>query len=75
VTGLVLAVAGAYGVHLVFTAFAYQWRGLRPGPASAGGRDRRAVRDWLVQAGLGDLRPAELGSILGVLVAIGAGAG
>lgn len=72
-TGLVLALGAAYGVHLVFTAVAFGWRGVAPGPSL--GRRARAGRrrDWLVQAGLDDARPTELFAVEAVLVAVGAG--
>lgn len=73
---LVLSLVGAYGVHLLYTAVAFRWRGVRPGPAADPGRPRRAtVRDWLVQAGLGDVPPGELAAVLGVLLVLGAAAG
>lgn len=34
-TALVLAMVGAYGVHLLYTSAAMGWRGVAPGPASA----------------------------------------
>lgn len=73
---LVLALVGAYGVHLLYTAAAFRWRGVRPGPAVGTGRRRRtAARDWLVQAGLGDVPLRELAAVLGVLLVLGAAAG
>lgn len=75
-TGLVLALVGAYGVHLLYTAVVFRWRGVQPGP-----RPHRPVRrapgarDWLVQAGLGEVRPAELLAVMGVLVVFGAALG
>ena len=75
-TPLLLALAAAYGVHLVYTALAFDWRGLGPGPAVA--RRRRAsqqLHDWLVQAGLADSRPAELAGVIGALTALGAAIG
>lgn len=73
---LVLSLVGAYGVHLLYTAVAFRWRGVRPGPA-VGRRGRRtaARRDWLVQAGLGDVPLAELAAVLGLLLVLGAAAG
>ncbi|MCU1374574.1 MAG: hypothetical protein JWO68_1860, partial [Actinomycetia bacterium] len=75
-TGLLLALAGAYGVHLVYTCWALQWTGVQPGPKVA--RTRRApaqLHDWLVQAGLSDVRPAELAAVVGLLVAFGGAVG
>jgi tight adherence protein B len=73
VTGLLLALVAAYGVHLVFTSFALGWRGIRPGPAVAARRRSTRVHDFLVQSGLDDTRPAELLAVEGVLLLIGAG--
>lgn len=68
-----LSLLGAYGVFLVYSAVAFRWRGLAPTPGpQSRGRSRRRVREWLVQAGLGDLRPIELAT---VLVAFGAAGG
>ncbi|MCU1351850.1 MAG: hypothetical protein JWM05_1059 [Acidimicrobiales bacterium] len=75
-TGLLLAVLGAYGVHLLYTAVAFKWQGVQPGPKVR--RTRRApaqLHDWLVQAGLGDVRPAELLGVVGVLFVFGAAVG
>jgi tight adherence protein B len=73
VTGLLLAVIGGYGVFLIYTAVAFQWRGLGFGPAASA---RRAAmpkaRDWMVQAGLGDVRPAEFAAVIAVLFIAGA---
>jgi len=73
VTGLLLALVAAYGVHLVFTSLALGWRGVGPGPAVASARRSTRVHDWLVQSGLDDTRPAELIAVEGVLLLIGAG--
>lgn len=74
-TGLLLALAGAYGVHLLYTSVAFGWSGVQPGPRVR--RARRGIRahDWLVQAGLGDTRPAELLGVVAVLLAVGASIG
>ncbi len=72
-TGLVVALAGAYGVYLVYTAVAFGWRGLapRPGLSSARRRQHRA-RQWLVQAGLEDVRVTEFASVMAALFVVGA---
>lgn len=70
-TGLALALVGAYGVHLVWTSLAMGWSGL--GPAQASDRPRSSagtVRRWLVQAGLDDVSPLEFLSVTGVLALI-----
>jgi tight adherence protein B len=76
VIALLLALVGAYGVHLLYTTWAFGWSGVQPGPRMR--RARRAPgrgRDWLVQAGLGDTRPAELLGVVAVLVGVGAAVG
>ena len=53
-TGLLLAAFASAGVFYLYTAVAFGWRGLRPGPAPAPSQSRRrGAGDWLVQAGLG----------------------
>ena len=74
-TGLLLALAGAYGVHLLFTAVVLGWSGVAPGPSVAARARRSRMRDWLVQAGLDEMRPAELVAIEGALAVVGAGVG
>ena len=72
-TALVVALGGAYGVHLLYTAVAFGWRGVQPGPRLR--RRRRPAdrfHDWLVQAGLGDHRLGELIGAAALLVAVGA---
>ena len=71
--GLVLALLGAYGVHLLFTSFAFGWRGLAPGPSLARRVRSDRWRDWLVQAGLDEARPRELLAVEGVLALLGGG--
>lgn len=69
---LLLALAGAYGVHLLYTAIALRWTGIGPGPAAAKRtRPRRGPQEWLVQAGLDDIRPAEFVGVVGVLGLVG----
>ncbi|MDY7101488.1 MAG: hypothetical protein S0880_09905 [Actinomycetota bacterium] len=71
-TPLLLAVAAAAGVHLVYTAVAFGWRGI--GPSTSGAADRptlrRRLEDWLVQAGLEDVRLSEFVSVVAVLAVV-----
>ena len=61
-TGLLLALVAAYGVHLLFTSVAFGWTGVAPGPTAA----RRRL----------DLAPLkELGAVVAVLAVLGAAAG
>lgn len=69
-TALLAAVAAAYGVHLVFTAVAFGWGGVAPGPPAQ--RRRRTVAERLASAGLADVRPRELAAVTAVLVVVGA---
>lgn len=73
---LLLALAGAYGVHLLYTAVALRWTGVAPGPAATKvAKRRRGPQDWLVQAGLDDVRPAEFLGVVGVLGLVGSAFG
>jgi tight adherence protein B len=67
------AIVAAYGVHLVWTALAFGWTGLRAGPAAVTRRTRPSVSGWLAQAGLDDVDPKEYvgaSCILGALAAV-----
>ena len=72
-TGLVIAFVGAYGVYLLYTAWAFGWRGVapRPGQSRAGARRQRA-QEWLVQAGLEEVRLVEFGAVMALLFMVGA---
>jgi tight adherence protein B len=80
VTGVLLAACAALGVHYLYSALVLGWRGLRPvprpadGPARARARRLRA-RDWLVQAGLGDVAPREFVAVTVVVAVAGAAVG
>ncbi len=72
-TGLLLAVIGAYGVHLLYTAVVLRWSGLGAGPRhERSGRRGGGAGEWLVQAGLDDVRPAEFVAVMTVLFILGA---
>ena len=72
-TGLVLALAGGYGVYLLYTALVLGWTGGSIGPRNVPPRSRQdRVRAWLVQAGLHDVRSAEFAAVVGILFAVGA---
>ena len=77
-SGLALAILGAYGTFLVFSAGAFGWSGLRPVPRRrTGPRTSPAVRleRWMRQAGLGDVRPSEFIGVSALLALVGAGIG
>jgi tight adherence protein B len=70
---LLLTLAGAYGVFLLYTAVALGWRG--PGLAPAVSRRRVTrridVQQWLTQAGLDGVRPSQFaGTVVLVFVAV-----
>lgn len=67
----VVALLAAYGVFLLFTAVAYRWRGLGLGPSLRPGRSVR-WDEWMVQAGLGDLRVSEFAAVGAFLLLAGA---
>jgi tight adherence protein B len=73
VTGLLLATVGGLGVYLLYTAVAFQMRGIRL-PRANSARQRRR-RDWLVQAGLADVPRRDLGAVVAALAVVGALAG
>ncbi|MEX2659112.1 MAG: hypothetical protein WD232_05410 [Acidimicrobiales bacterium] len=72
-TGLLLALVAAYGVYLLYTAVAFGWTGVAPGPHVARqGPPSHRMRDWMVQAGFDDVRPSELAAAAGALFLVGA---
>jgi tight adherence protein B len=73
---MALGMCAAYGVYLVYTAVALQWRGIQIGP----GRSRlprpwtsSRVRAWLAQAGLDAVRLRDFTMMIGALFILGAG--
>jgi len=72
---LLVSVAGAYGVFLVYTAFVYGWRGLGPGPRLSSGpvAGRRRIDEWMAQAGLSEVRTGEFVAVMGTLFIVAAG--
>lgn len=87
-TGFVLAIAGAYGVYLIWTAVVFGWRGLAPTATQASGGQRTSRRtrleEYLVQAGVDRLGVKEfiavsigmfiIGSLIGLALFNGAAA-
>ena len=72
-TAVLLALAAAYGVHLLLSALVLDWTGVAPGPTGAHRprAGRRRLQDWLVQAGLESSAPAELAGVVAVLALLG----
>jgi tight adherence protein B len=72
VTGLALALVAAAGAHLLYSAVVFGWRGLGIGPPRSSAipsRDR--LGEWLVQAGLAEVRIAEVAGVTAVLFVLG----
>lgn len=66
----------ALGTWYLYSAVALGWRGLRPGPALARAGPSRAGRhDWLVQAGLGEVRLGEFAGVMAALFVAGSALG
>ena len=61
-----LAAVAAVGVHYLYTAYAYGWDGLRPGPPRSRVDRTSRARQWLTQAGLVDLDPREFAAVSSV---------
>jgi len=72
---LLVAVAGSCGVFFLYTAVVLGWRGLGigPRPTDRPARRRRRAEQWLVQAGLEGVEPAEFLAVMGLLLVVGAG--
>jgi tight adherence protein B len=68
---LVLPVVAALGVHYLYTSLVLGWRGLGLAPA-VHRRVRRSqpMRQWLVQAGLGDIRIRDFAAVMATLFVV-----
>ena len=73
--GALVAAAGALGVYLLYTSFAFGWRTVGPESGLAGRGARHRVREWLVQAGLADVAPTQFLSAVLVVGAFGGAIG
>src|SRR5205823_186478 len=69
---LLLALVAAYGVFLVYTAWALGWSGVGLAPAVARAGRRARTRDWMAQAGLEDVDVRQFGAVMAVLFLVGA---
>ncbi len=74
-TALAVAVIGATGVHLLYTAWAFGWRGRAPRVRDDRRRSGRSVTTWLRQAGLDEVRPVEFTAVVAAMAALGGVAG
>ena len=72
---LAVALVGAYGVFLLYTAVVFRWRGLGVGPSRlrAGMHPQARAEQWLAQAGLEGVGPTEFLTVMAVLFVVGAG--
>lgn len=72
---LAVALAGAYGVFLLYTAGVLGWRGLGVGDGRIRSQSQRRpnVQQWLAQAGLEGVSPGEFLTVMAVLFVIGTG--
>jgi tight adherence protein B len=74
VTRIALALTAGYGVHLLYTAVVFRWRGLGVAPSARRAQARRRLgREWMVQAGLDEIRPGEFAAVVAALFLLGAG--
>ncbi|MBW3574443.1 MAG: hypothetical protein KY450_06180 [Actinobacteria bacterium] len=73
-TGVVLSVAGAYGVFLVYTAIACRWTGVGLGPRPTATRRSASAAMAAAGARLGidDVAPLELAAVLVTMAGVGA---
>jgi tight adherence protein B len=72
VIGVLAAALAGYGAFLIYTAIAFGWRGIGPGPSARRRQRRRSVRTWLNQAGLEDVRTGEFAGAVVLLFLVGA---
>lgn len=72
---LVVALAGAYGVFLVYTSVAFGWRGLGVGAARLRPETRPGAKaeQWLAQAGLEGVGLREFLTVMAVLFVVASG--
>lgn len=70
-TALLLAVGGAYGVYLLYTAVGLGWRGLRLGPRRERLRLADRLSEWLREAGVGDVRVRDFVAVSIAMAVIG----
>jgi tight adherence protein B len=73
---VLVALLGAYGVFLLYTAVVFRWRGIGVGPGRlrTGISVRARAEQWLAQAGLEGVGPTEFLTVMAVLFVVGAGA-
>ena len=72
---LLVALSGAYGVFLLYTAVAFGWRGvgIGSGRLRSPAHLRAKAEQWLAQAGLEGVGPTEFVTVMAVLFVVGGG--
>jgi hypothetical protein len=70
-----LALLAAYGVFLVYTAVVFRWTGVGVSPGVRGRRRRQSLDEFLVQAGLENVRVVEFVAVEVVLFLVAAAFG
>lgn len=68
---LLLALVAAYGVHLLYSALAFGWNGVQPGPQSATKTENDRLGDFVSALGLGDFDPRTLAAAMVGLALLG----
>lgn len=67
---LVLAIIAGYGVHLLYSAVAFEWDGVRPGPKPP--ETNAAKKSHFIEdLGLGDFDPRSLAGAIAILALVG----
>lgn len=72
--GIFLALCAGLGVYYLYTSLVMKWRGLQLGPieASDDSPKREMYKEWLVQAGLTDVKVSEFAGVMAALFVLGA---
>lgn len=71
-TSLLLPVLAAAGVYYLYTAVVFRWRGLGLAPTvNRGARTSKGIHEWLVQAGLGEIRVRDFAAVMLALFVVG----
>lgn len=69
---LLLPVLAAAGVFYLYTALVFGWRGVGLAPSVGRGvRRSDGLHEWLVQAGLGDIRVRDFAAVMALLFIVG----
>jgi len=70
--GVLAAVLASLGAYLIYTSVTFGWRGGAPKVSRRHRTGRQAVRTWMVQAGLGQVRTAEFVAAVAAMALVGA---